>query len=144
MFLTCSRQNLDLDYHELLQKCVEVTLDISRENNELEEKDTRAQAKSSGFFRHHAGRIGASASGAAFHTNLSQPPQALIKTICYPNGFKGNTKATGHGCKHEDDAIRAYENGKTHCNFTLTRCGLFINEQHPFLHDCHTRLSDIL
>ena len=23
---------------------------------------------------------------------------------------------------------------KTHCNFTLTRCGLFINDKHPFLH----------
>ena len=76
----------------------------------LVEKDTRAQAKSSGFFRHHAGRIGASSSGVAFRSNLSQPPQALIKMICYPNVFKVNTKATRHGCKHEDDAIRAYEN----------------------------------
>lgn len=135
---------LDLDYHELLQKYAEVEVDISRENIELVEKDTRTRAKSSGFFQYHAERIGISASGAAFHSNLSQPSQALMKTICYPNGCKSNTKATGHGCKHEDDAIRAYENGKTHCNFTLTRCGLFINEQHPFLHDCQTRLSDIL
>ena len=120
----------------LLQKCAEVKLVISRENIELVEKDTRAQAKSSGFFRQRAGRIGVSASGAAFHSKLSQPPQALIKTICYPNVFKMNTKATRHGCKHEDDAICAYENEmkKTHSNFTLTRCGLFINEQHPFLH----------
>ncbi|XP_068677854.1 uncharacterized protein [Montipora foliosa] len=129
-------ENLDLDYHELLQKCAEFKLDISRENIELVEKDTRAQAKSSGFFRHRAGRIGASVSGAAFRSNLSQPPQALIKSICYPNVFKVNTKATRHGCKHEDDAIRAYENEmkKTHCNFTVTRCGLFINKKHPFLH----------
>lgn len=104
-------ENLDLDYHELLQKYEKVKLDISRDNIELVEKDTRAQAKSSGFFRHRAGRIGASASGAAFCSNLSQPPQALIKTICYPNVFKVDTNATRHGCKHEDDAIRAYENG---------------------------------
>ena len=129
-------ENLDLDYHELLQKCAEVNLDISRESIELIEKDTRAQARGSGFFRHRAGRIGASVSGAAFHSNLSQPPQALIKSICYPNVFKVNTKATRHGCKYEDDAISAYENEmkKTHSNFTLTRCGLFVNEQHPFLH----------
>ena len=102
----------------------------------LVEKDTRAQAKSSGFFRHHAGRIGASSNGIAFRSNLSQPLQALIKMICYPNVFKVNTKATRHGCKHEDDAIRAYENemNKTHSNFTRTRCGLFVNEQHPLLH----------
>jgi len=49
--------NLDLDYHELLQKCADVKLDISRENIELVEKNTRTQAKSSGFFRHRAGRI---------------------------------------------------------------------------------------
>lgn len=97
---------IDLDYHELLQKYAEVEVDISRENIELVEKDTRTRAKSSGFFQYHAERIGISASGAAFHSNLSQPSQALMKTICYPNGFKGNTKATGHGCKHEDDAIR--------------------------------------
>lgn len=81
-------ENLDMAYHELLQKCAEVKLDISRENIELVEKDTRAQAKSSGLFRHRAVRIGASTSGAAFRSNLSQPPQALIKTICYPNVFK--------------------------------------------------------
>ena len=129
-------ENLDLDYHELLQKCAEVNLDISRESIELIEKDTRAQARGSGFFRHRAGRIGASVSGAAFHSNLSQPPQALIKSICYPNVFKVNTKATRRGCKYEDDAVSAYENEmkKTHSNFTLTRCGLFVNEQHPFLH----------
>ena len=103
-------ENLDLNYHELLQKCAEVKLDISRENIMLVEKDTRAQAKSSGFFRHRAGRIGASSSGVAFRSILSQPPQALIKMICYPNVFKVNTKAARHGCKHEDDAIRAYEN----------------------------------
>ena len=95
----------------------------------------RERHQGSGFF-HRAGRIGASASGASFCSNLSHPPQALIKTICYPNVFKVNTKATQHGCKHEDDAIRAYEKEmkKTDCNFTLTRCGLFINEEHSFLH----------
>ena len=85
----------------------------------LVEKDTRAQAKSSGFFRHHAGRIGASSNGIAFRSNLSQPPQALIKTICYPNVFKVNTKATRQGCKHEDDAIRAYENDMKKLILTL-------------------------
>ena len=80
-------ENLDLDCQELLQKCAEVKLDISQENIELVEKDTRAQATSSGFFRHCAGRIGASASRAAFRSNLSQPRQALIKSICYPNVF---------------------------------------------------------
>lgn len=105
-------------------------------------EDTRAQAKSSGFFHHRAGRIGASVSWAAFRSNLSEPPQGMIKTISYPNIFKVSTTATQHGCKHEDDAIRTFENEmkKHRSNFTLTRCGLFINEQHSF----PTRLSDIM
>ena len=128
--------NLELQYPELLRKCVNVQLDISNEDISKVELDTRSQAKGSGFFRHRAGRIGASVSGAVCHCNLAQPPQSLIKGICYPHLFKVSTKATRHGCIHEDDAIKAYEveMQKSHVNFQLTRCGLFINEQHPFLH----------
>ena len=59
-----------------------------------------------------------------------------MKTIRYTHLFNVNTKATRYGCNHEDDAIKAYqaEMERTHVNFKLTRCGLFINEQHPFLH----------
>lgn len=46
------------------------------------EISTRAQANGSGFYRHHAGRIGVSQSSAAFHTNLAQLSKSLIKTIC--------------------------------------------------------------
>ena len=129
-------ENLDLEYPDLLKKCVNLTLGISVEDINLVEMDTRSQAKGTGFFRHRAGRIGASVSGAVFNCNLAQPPQSLIKTICYPHLFKVNTKATRYGCNHEDDAIKAYqaEMERTHVNFKLTRCGLFINEQHPFLH----------
>lgn len=77
--------NLNLDYPELLKKCVEVNLTISDEQITLVEKTTRTQSKGSGFFRHRAGSIGASVSGAVFHTNCAQPSQSLIKTICYPN-----------------------------------------------------------
>lgn len=129
-------ENLDLDYPALLRKCASLKLDISAEEISRVEMDTRSQAKGAGFFRHRAGRIGASVSGSAFNCNLAQPPQSLIKTICYPHLFKINTKATQHGCKHEEDAIKAYESEmkRTHVNFQLTRCGLFINEQYPFLH----------
>ena len=124
-------ENLDLDYHELLQKCAKVNLDISRQSIDVIERDTRAQDS----FVTVEGEL-VPVCGAAFHSNLSQPPQALIKSICYPNVFKLNTKPTRHGCKYEDEAIRAYENQmrKIHSNFKVARCGLFVNEQHPFLH----------
>ena len=88
------------------------------------------------FFRHRAGRIGASVSGTAYHSNLAQPPQSFIKSISYPNLHKLNTKAIKHGCKYEAYAIRAYEAKMkaAHKNFKLERCGLFINQEYPFLH----------
>ena len=33
--------------------------------------------------------------------------------MCYPHLFKVNTKAVTYGCKHEDDAIKAYEETMT-------------------------------
>ena len=86
-------ENVDLEYPDLLRKCVNLTLDISLEDINQVEIDTRSQAKGTEFFRHCAGRIGASVSGAV-NCNLAQPPQSLIKTICYPHLFKVNTKAT--------------------------------------------------
>ena len=87
---------------ELLKLCLNVNLDISDEQTKQVEKDTRSQAKRSGFFKHRAGRIGASASGVAFHSNLAQPPQSCIKSVCYLNVYKLNTKAIKHGCRYED------------------------------------------
>lgn len=129
-------ENLDLNYQELLKLCLSVNLDVTDEQIKQVEKDTRSQAKGPGFFRHRAGRIGASVSGVAFHSNLAQPPQSCIKSVCYPNLYKLNTKAIKHGCKYEEFAIKAYEAKmkSTHKNFLLSRCGLFINKEHPFLH----------
>jgi len=110
-------------------------MDITIELKSIE-KDTIKQAKGAGFFRHRAGRIGASVSGTVSHSNLAQPSQSLIKSICYPHLYKVNTKAVKHGCKHEEDAIVTYENEmkKYHVNFVLTRCGIIINKEQQFIH----------
>ena len=99
LFIT---ENLDMNFPELLKLCLNVNLDISDEQTKQVEKDTRSQAKRSGFFKHRAGRISASASGVAFHSNLAQPPQSCIKSVCYLNVYKLNTKAIKHGCRYED------------------------------------------
>ena len=128
--------NLELDYPELLQKCVGVKIMLSDEDIKIVEQDTREQAKGPGFFRHRAGRIGASVSGAVYHSNIAPPSQSLIKSVCYPHLYKVNSKAIKHGCKYEEYAIKAYETHmkKSHVNFQVSRCGLFINKQYPFLH----------
>mgnify|MGYP000008269787 FL=1 len=128
--------NLELEYPELIKMCVEVTLGVSEEHIKKIEISTRAQASSSGFYRHRAGRIGASQCFSAFHTNLAQPSQSLIKTICYPSLYKVNTKATKYGQKHESDGIKAYETcmKARHVNLEVKKCGLFINKENSFLH----------
>lgn len=128
-------QNLGLDYPELLRKCLAVKLEIPEENIALVEKDMRSQAECSSFYRHQAGRIGASMSGTASKCNLAKPLLSTIRTICYPHLFKVNTKAIKHSCQYEDIAIKAYAEmmSTKHVNFKVEKCGLFINLLHPFL-----------
>ena len=129
-------KNLDLQYPELLKLCTNITLNISEDHINKVEINSRTQANGSGFYRHRAGRIGASVSSAVFHTNLAQPSQSLIRTICYPSLYKVNTKAVRHGQKHESDAIKAYGAAvkAKHANLEVKRCGLFINKGKAFLH----------
>ena len=112
-------ENMSLSYPDLLKKCFNLKITLSSEEISQIEKDTQNQAKGSGFFTHRAGRISASLSGAVCHTNPAQPSQSLIKSICYPHLFTINTKAVTYGCKHEDDAIKAYEEimAMTHTDF---------------------------
>ena len=128
--------NLELDYPELIKISVELTLGVSEEHIKKIEISTRAQASGFGFFRHRAGRIGASQCFSAFHTNLAQPSQSLIRTICYPSLYKVNTKATRYGQEHESDAIKANEASMKarHANLEVKKCGLFINKENSFLH----------
>ena len=75
-------------------------------------------------------------SGAVCRTNPAQPSQSLIKSVCYPHLFKVNTEAVLHGCKHEADAIKAYEEEmkNSHADLKLLRCGLVINKEYPWIH----------
>lgn len=65
------------------------------------QKGTISQSSGANFFKHRAGRIGASQSKAAAHSDPALPSQSLIQRICYPELHKVNTKAVRHGCKHE-------------------------------------------
>ena len=130
------KKYLDLTYPELLKVCNDVKVELSKEQIKAVERDTRSQAKGNNFFKHRSGRIGASQSKAACQTHPAMPSQSLIQSICYPELNKLNTEAVCHGCKHEQDAINAYENAmkKEHVNFKVVKCGLIINEEYPWLH----------
>ena len=81
----CDEQYLNTPYDELIKACYEVNISVTAQEIDIIEKDTINQAKVSGFFRHRTGRIGASISKAASHTDPALPSQSLIKTICYPS-----------------------------------------------------------
>ena len=130
------KKYLALSYTDLLKECHKIDVKLSEEQIQSIERETIDQAKGHAFFRHRAGRIGASKCRAASHTDPSQPSQSLIKAICYPNIFRFSTAATKHGCKHEASAIAAYEKTmkETHAIFVVTKCGTIINYKYPFLH----------
>ena len=96
---------MDISYPELLKKCNEVEIKLTENEIFAIERDTFDQAAGKSFFRHRAGRIGASRCHAVCHTDPAKPSQSLIKSICYPDVFNFSTKATRHGCQHEAFAI---------------------------------------
>ena len=59
----------DLDYPELLEVCSKQEIKLS--DNEITQikKDTRTQSQGANFFKHRAGRIGASQSKQVSHTD---------------------------------------------------------------------------
>ena len=126
----------DLEYLELLQVCFEKEIELSEEQRLQIEEDTRSQSQGANFFKHRAGRIGASQSKQASHTNPALPSQSLIQSICYPELNKVFSKAMKHGCEHEELAISAYEQvmKQKHRNFKIVKCGMFINKEYPWLH----------
>ena len=101
---------MELPYCDLLNKCEEVfeSLTITNEQARNIEASTRDQAQSKTWFHYRAGRVTASKFKAAAHTDLSQPSQYLIKSICYPESYKFSNKATRWGCEHERTAREAY------------------------------------
>ena len=136
---------LDLSYPDLLKVCQEIDIKITTEQITQVERDTITQAKGTNFFKHRAGRIGASQCKAACNSNPALPSQTLIQSICYPELNKINTKAVLLGCRHEELAIRAYEEKvkELHTNFKIIRCWLFINEEYPWLHATPVFLAEL-
>ena len=126
----------NLSYPDLLKQCFEVNLDLNDSELCAIEADTRKQFKGNLFFRHRAGRIGASVSWAVAHSNPMQPSQSLIKSPCYPHLFKVTSKAITHGKKYEKTAVETYVSlmSQTHKDFQVKYCGMIVDKEHPWLH----------
>ena len=131
-----NHDNLKLSYPELLEKCGEVRVPLSDSDIDLVEHDTREQSHGAAFFKHRAGRVGASTSYSVAHTNPAQPSISLINNICYPQLFRAKSKAINHVIKNESKAIDAYKSlmSANHKDFALEKCGVFIDKENPWMH----------
>ncbi len=118
-----------LSYTDLLQVCTEVEIFVTESESLAIEKATVSQFQSKLWFKYRSGRITASRMKAVCHTDYSNPSQALIKSICYPDAFRFKSKATTWGCTHEKAARKHYIDyiKKKHHNFILLDSGLIIN-----------------
>lgn len=130
-----SAEYIALNYHELLQVCENLSIDITKESCDLIERETKSQNTSKLWYKYRAGRVTASRMRAVCHTNLANPSQSLIKSICYPEAFQFTSKATEWGCSHERQARVMYEkvSKSKHQKFSVEENGLFINPQWPYI-----------
>ena len=87
------------------------------------------------WFRMRTGRITASNFKRACHTDPANPSKSLIMSICYPEALRFSTVATRWGCRHEHVALEMYTHmfGGEHEDFRVSKCGLFISTEYPFL-----------
>ena len=101
----------------------------------LIEMETKSRSKSKLWYKYRAGTVTASRMRAVCHTNLADPSQSLIKSICYPDAFQFTSKATEWGCNHEKLAREMYEKvaKSQHQNFSVVENRLFINPEWPYI-----------
>lgn len=126
---------MELEYHELLEVCEEVKVDITNEMALAIERETRLQSNSKLWFKYRAGRVTASRMKAVCHTDPTNPSQSLVKAICYPEMFCFTSKQTAWGCRHEKSAREIYTKKVKgeHTNLSVCVSGLLINHNWPFI-----------
>ena len=127
---------LQLEYNELLNICETVSIQVTDEMAEALEKETRLQSKSNLWYKHRAGRVTSSCMKAVCHTNVANPAQSLVKSICYPQELAFSSKQTDWGQKHEKVAREQYLKSQRprHANILeVTDSGIVINPKWPFI-----------
>ena len=127
---------LHLQYNELLNVCETVSIQVTDEMAKALEKETRLQSKSNLWYKHRAGRVTSSRMKAVCRTNVANPAQSLVKSICYPQELAFSSKQTDWGQKYEKVAREQYVKSQRprHANILeVTDSGMVINPQWPFI-----------
>ena len=124
---------LSLGYRSLLQLANQTNVCLTADQAKAVESKTRDQAKSRIWFRMRAGRITASKFKSACCTDPANPSKSLIMSVCYPEVYRFCNEATKWGCHHEQLALEIYSHRSQHENVKVSKCGLFISVDYPFL-----------
>ena len=126
---------MNLQYHELIQACESVNIDVTDDMAKAVERETRGQQHSRLWFKYRAGRVTASRMRAVCHTTAANPSQGLVKQICYPEAYSFTSKQIEWGCKHKKAARDMYvrKQKEEHCSFQVENSGFVINPQWPFV-----------
>ena len=118
-------------FTNLLKVCEQVYqhTTITAEQVKMVEEKTREQSNSKLWFQQRVGRITASKLRNVLHTSISNPSKSLLTSICYPEMVRYQSKACLYGCKHEDDARKAYTEvmSTRHRSFSVARSGLVLD-----------------
>ena len=83
----CNPAHCKLNYLDLLKACDNVSIEVTDDMAQAVEKETRKQSKTALWFKYRAGRVTASRMKAVCHTDITNPAQSLVKSICYPEFF---------------------------------------------------------
>ena len=124
-------------FTDLLKVCEQVYqhTTITAEQVKMVKEKTREQSNSKLWFQQRVGRITASKLRNVLHTSISNPSKSLLTSICYPEMVRYQSKACLYGCKHEDDARKAYTEvmSTRHRSFSVARSGLVLDMSRPFI-----------
>lgn len=122
---------------EILWRAEEIFPDVQVTVEEANncELDTRGQANCKQWFIFRSGRLTASRIKSVCRTLLDNPPRSIIKDICYPANKTFLSKATEWGCEHELHARHVYTKimSDLHTSFDVKPVGFQINPNFPYL-----------
>ena len=89
---------ISLNYKGLFAKSKELTFTVNMARQAPVESATCKQFDSRVWLRFRTGHITASKMHSILHTNSDMPSVSLIKSICYPESYRFNTRKVSLGC----------------------------------------------
>lgn len=109
-------------------------VDVSLDQAQLVERQTKKQHQSSSWYHFRTGRITASNMHSVYVSNLEKPALSTVKAVCYPNNSPANRcAATTWGRQNEENAKAQYrmQSKSHHCGTEMSECGFIINPKFP-------------